>query len=204
MALFTDRADAGRVLAARLARWRGTDAVVAGIARGGVVVAAAVARALELPLTAVAVRKLGVPGHEEFALGAIADGVRTVDERIRRASRTSAAALAAVERRERDVLRRRTAIVGAPDVAGRTVLLVDDGIATGATANTAGRAIRAAGAARVILAVPVAPSDWWPDPDAADDYVCAHSAAQFWAVGAFYDHFHETTDEEIARILDAG
>ena len=202
--MFTDRADAGRALAAQLGEWRSEDAVVTGIARGGVIVAAAVARALGMPLAAVAVRKLGVPGHEEVALGAIAEGVRVLDERIAAATGTSSREVARVEARERDVLRRRAALVGKLDAIGRPVLLVDDGIATGATANAAGRAIRRAGAASVVLAVPVAPADWRPDPDAADDYVCLHPITDFWAVGSFYDDFRQTTDEDVARALNRG
>ena len=206
MAVFADRADAGRRLAGRLGRWREADAVVVGIARGGVAVSAAAAAELGLPATAIAVRKLGVPGHEEGAFGAIADGVRLIDERTRRAAGVTDAQSAGVEERERDLLARRRALI--PDagraLGGKSVLLVDDGVATGATANAAGRALRAASPARIVLAVPVAPAAWRPDHDAADDYVCVHPDADFWAVGAYYDDFGQITDAEVARLLGGG
>jgi putative phosphoribosyl transferase len=206
MALFADRVAAGHRLAAQM-RERGlvdADAVVVGIARGGVVVAAAVADALGLALSAVAVRKLGIPGHEEVAFGAIAAGERVVHDATITRARVEAADLARVEERERATLARRQDLVGALEVSGRTALLVDDGIATGATANVACRATRAAGAARVALAVPVAPTSWRPEPGVADDYVCLHTDDDFWAVGAYYDDFTQTTDEEVARLLAAG
>ncbi|UUT35413.1 phosphoribosyltransferase [Microbacterium elymi] len=206
MALFADRSHAGRELAGSLAAWRSQDAVVAGIARGGVAVAAAVADKLALPLTAVAVRKLGVPGHEELALGAIAAGVRIVDERALRATRTSARELDQVEKRERERLARRHALLDAdaPTVGGRAVLLVDDGIATGATANAAARALRRDGASRIVLAVPVAPTGWTPEPDAVDEYVCPHPMDDFWAVGRFYDDFTQTSDDDVIALLARG
>ncbi|GAA3902450.1 phosphoribosyltransferase [Microbacterium invictum] len=202
MALFRDRADAGRLLAAALERWRGSDAVVVGIPRGGVVVGAAVARELSLPLTAVVVRKLGAPAHEEFAVGAIADDIRLVDERAVRAEGAGAAAMRAVEERERAELRRRSELfAGGPGVAGRPVLVVDDGVATGATATVACRALRARGATEVILAVPVAPARWHPPPDAVDELVCPHQEAAFWAVGQFYADFTQTPDAEVVDLL---
>lgn len=203
MALFADRADAGRDLAGHLEGWRGTDAVVAGIARGGVVVADAVADALGLPLTAVAVRKLGIPGHEEVALGAIAAGVRVIDERTASRAGVDDDELARIEARERETLARRQDLIpaAAPPLSARVVLLIDDGVATGATAEAAARGVRQAGASRVVLAVPVAPSDWQPRTDAVDDYVCAHPVDRLWAVGGFYGDFTQTADEDVARIL---
>lgn len=202
MALFTDRADAGRRLAAALERWRGTDAVVVGVPRGGVPVAAAVAGELGLPLTAVVVRKLGAPAHEEYAIGAIAADVRLVDDDAVRAERVRPGELSAVEARERAELRRRSALfAGGPPVAGRPALVVDDGIATGATAVVACRAVRARGAGPVVLAVPVAPARWHPPADAADEYVCPHREADFWAVGQFYDRFTQTGDAEVVALL---
>lgn len=202
MAEFTDRADAGRQLARELAAWRGTDAVVVGIPRGGVVVAAAVGRELGLPVSAVVVRKLGAPAHEEFAVGAIADDVRFVDERAARAEGADAAALQAVEDRERVELRRRSRLFGGgPEVSGRDVLVVDDGVATGATAIVACRALRARGARRIVLAVPVAPAHWHPPADVVDEFVCPHRESDFWAVGQFYDDFTQTTDAEVVDLL---
>lgn len=202
MALFSERREAGRRLAAALAAWQGSDAVVVGIARGGVPVAAEVARALGLPLSAVAVRKLGVPGQEEYAWGAIADGVRVVhDEVVRRRPRMRHD-LDAIEDRERAVLGRREALLaGAATVAGRKAIVVDDGIATGATAEAACRVVRARGAVRVVLAAPVAPASWRPAPDVADEWVCPYPQIEFWAVGAFYDDFTQTDDAEVVRLL---
>jgi putative phosphoribosyl transferase len=206
MALFADRADAGRDLAAHLAQWRGSDAVVAGIARGGVVVAAAAAEALALPLTAVAVRKLGMPGHEEIALGAIAEGVRVIDDRTIRHGEVSDAELNDIEARERAVLARRMGLIrdAAPALRGRTVLVIDDGIATGSTARVAVRRVQIEMAASIVLAVPVAPATWKPEPGSVDAYICAHPIERLWAVGAYYDDFTQTPDEEVARLLRAG
>lgn len=202
MALFQERRDAGRRLAEALADWRGTDAVAVGIARGGVPVAAEVARVLGLPLSAVAVRKLGVPGHEEYAWGAIADGVRVVRDEAVRQLPAAPRELLAIEERERIVLgQRNTLLAGAASVAGRPAIVIDDGIATGATAEAACRAVRARGASRVILAAPVAPASWRPRADVADEWVCPYPQADFWAVGAFYTDFTQTDDAEVVRLL---
>lgn len=206
MALFADRAEAGRDLADRLSAWRDSDAVVAGIARGGIVVAAAVADALALPLTAVAVRKLGMPGHEEVALGAIAAGVRVVDERAVRRAGVGADELERIESQERERLARREALIpdAAPPLSQRTVLLIDDGIATGATAETAARGVRRRAPARIVLAVPVAPADWHPEVGVVDEYICAHPIDRLWAVGGYYDDFTQTSDEQVRRLLGGG
>lgn len=203
MAIFADRVQAGGELAEHLAEWKGTDAAVLGIPRGGVVVAAEVARLLALPLGVAVVRKLGAPGHEEFAVGAIAEGVRIVDRRSVRRSGLTPEQLATVEERERAELERRTRAFGATpvDVAGRVVIVVDDGVATGSTANAACRAQRARGAGEIVLAVPVAPADWRPEASVVDRFVCPHRVADFWAVGQFYDDFSQTKDEEVARLL---
>ncbi|MEU1970323.1 phosphoribosyltransferase family protein [Microbacterium sp. NPDC019599] len=201
MAIFADRAHAGRELAAVLAPWRGTEAVVLGIPRGGVVVAAEVARELALPLGVAVVRKLGAPRHEEYAVGAIAEGVRYVDPEALHHSRVTPEQLASVEDAERAELQRRTALFEQThlDVEGHTAIIVDDGVATGATATAACRAQRARGAAQIVLAVPVAPSSWVPAD--VDEYVCPHREPDFWAVGQFYDDFTQTRDEEVARLL---
>ncbi len=214
MALFADRADAGRQLAELLAARMdadsaggdaGPDTVVLGLPRGGVVVAAEVAARLRVPLGAIAVRKLGSPGREEFAVGAIAGDTRVVDEDALRVEGISATQLDAVERRERAELRRRAALfAGGPPPTGRRVLVVDDGLATGATATAACRAVRAAGATEVVLAVPVAPRRWQPEPGLIDAYVCAHPQAEFWAVGRFYADFAQTTDAEVVALLSRG
>ncbi|MDQ7877864.1 phosphoribosyltransferase family protein [Microbacterium sp. QXD-8] len=203
MALFADRRAAGRELATALGEWRGTDAVVLGIPRGGVVVAAAVAEALGLELDAVVVRKLGASGHEEFAVGAIADGVRIVTPDAVRWAGMSATDLERVEAAERDELARRTDAYGSRlvDLTGRTALVVDDGVATGASAVAACRAVRARHPDRVVLAVPVAPERFMAPADAADDFVCPHRESDFWAVGEYYDHFGQTSDREVVALL---
>ncbi|MEZ3160198.1 phosphoribosyltransferase family protein [Microbacterium sp. BWT-B31] len=205
MVVFADRTDAGRLLAPALDRWRGTDAVVCGIPRGGVVVAAEVARILNLPLTVVTVRKLGAPNREEYAVGAIADEVRIVDLPALRASGGTEEQLADVERRERAELIRRGHAFDAfdIDVAGRTAIVVDDGIATGSTATAACRALRLRGARRIVLAVPVAPVEYSPGADAADQYECLHRVRNLWAVGQHYGDFRQTDEAEVVRLLAA-
>ncbi|WP_194395506.1 phosphoribosyltransferase [Microbacterium atlanticum] len=206
MALFADRRAAGRELAGALARWRGSDAVVLGVARGGVVVAAVVAEELGLTLDAVVVRKLGAAGHEEFAVGAIAEGVRIVTPGAVRWAGMSEGDVERVEETEREELRRRTDAYGShpADLARRTAIVVDDGVATGASAVAACQAVRARGAARVVLAVPVAPERWRAPAEAVDEFVCPRREADFWAVGQYYDDFGQTTDAEVIALLTAG
>ncbi len=201
--IFADRADAGRQLAGALEAHRRADAVVLGIPRGGIVVAAEVARALALPLAAAVVRKLGAPTHEEYAIGAIAEGVKVVNEDAVRQSGVTPEALARVEDLERaELVRRSRLFADSPlPVSGRTVIVVDDGIATGATATAACRSLKAHGAGRVVLAVPVAPAAWQPPPDTVDEYVCPHPIRDFWAVGQFYTDFTQTTDDQVTRLL---
>ncbi|WP_214467084.1 phosphoribosyltransferase [Microbacterium flavescens] len=202
MALFADRTAAGTELAGALQAWSGEDVVVFGIPRGGIVVAAAVARPLGLPLAAAVVRKLGAPSHEEFAVGAIAGDVRVVNAAALEAGRVTPEQLASVEDRERAELQRRGALFrGEADIEGRTAIVVDDGIATGATATAACLSLRSRGAKSIVLAVPVAPADWTPDADAVDEYVCLHRMRDFWAVGEFFDDFTQTSDAEVVELL---
>jgi putative phosphoribosyl transferase len=202
---FADRADAGIRLAPALAEWRGADAVVCGIPRGGVVVAAEVARALGLPLDVAVVRKLGATSNEEFAVGAIAEGVRVVQPDAVRFAGMGPEQLDFVEALERVELRRRTELFGGEaQLDGRTAIVVDDGIATGATAIAACKAVRARGAVRIVLATPVAPATWRPSRDIADDYVCLVPEQEFWAVGQFYRDFRQTTDAEVLDLLRRG
>ncbi|MCR2809923.1 MULTISPECIES: phosphoribosyltransferase family protein [unclassified Microbacterium] len=203
MKRFHDRADAGRQLAAALESVADPRAIVFGIPRGGVVVAAEVARVCGLPLAAAVVRKLGAPHQEEYAVGAIADGVRILNPDAVRHGGVTPEQLASVEKSERVELERRTGLFAAslPSVSGRTAIVVDDGIATGATAMAACTALRAHGPARIILAVPVAPARWLPDPDVVDDFICLHPVRDFWAVGQFYTDFTQTGDGEVARLL---
>ncbi|MDL9979812.1 phosphoribosyltransferase [Microbacterium sp. ASV49] len=203
MAMFADRVAAGRQLAQVLDAGAYPDAVVFGIPRGGVVVAAEVARTLGVPLAAVVVRKLGAPSNMEFAIGAIAKEVTVVNPDAVRTALVTAEQLAFIEDVERVELDRRArAFAPEPlDITNRTAMVVDDGIATGATATAACQELRRRGAARVVLAVPVAPADWHPSHGAVDEYVCLHVEPNFWAVGQFYDDFTQTTDAEVVELL---
>lgn len=204
---FDDRADAGRRLGAALAGRVTPPAVVLAIPRGGVIVGAAVADALEAPLDVVVPRKLGAPGNPELGIGAIASGVRVLDERAVRmlgvsrayVDREVAAQEAEIARREQEYRR------GRPRAAleGRTAVVVDDGIATGGTAVAALRWARANGAARVVLAVPVAPrASLVRVAEEADDVVILETPQRFLAVGEWYRDFAQTSDDEVVRTLD--
>ncbi len=205
--MFIDRADAGRQLGQRLQHLRGEDVVVLGLPRGGVRVAAEGARALGAPLDVIIVRKLGVPLQPELAMGAIGEGdVRIlVPETIRRAGVTPDA-LAAVEQRERAELQRRAQRFRGDrariPLVGRTAVVIDDGIATGSTARAACQVARAQGAARVVLAVPVAPFDWARGlQDAADELIALTTPRVLRAIGIWYSDFSQTTDEEVVDCL---
>ncbi|RKN06470.1 alpha/beta family hydrolase [Streptomyces radicis] len=208
--IFADRVDAGRRLARELTYLRGQDVVVLGLPRGGVPVAAEVASALRAPLDVGVVRKLGLPMQPELAMGAIAeDGARVINQQVVNTARVSDDQLAEVERNERAELARRARQYrgGRPpvSVSGRTVVIVDDGIATAATARAACRAARTRGASRVILAVPVAPDDWRERVGGdADECVCPETAADFMAVGQFYRDFAPTTNEQVVSFLEHG
>jgi putative phosphoribosyl transferase len=193
-------------LAARLQHLRGPDLVVLGLPRGGVVVAAQVARALHATLDVLVVRKLGHPGQPELAIGAIGEGgvrVLTPDPSVREGVDDSA--LQAVEQREAKVLRERVARLRQDhprvDLDGRVALIVDDGIATGSTIRAACLVARGLGAARVVVGVPVAPADAVRGLTEADEVVCLATPARFLAVGVHYGNFSQTSEEEVLALL---
>lgn len=207
---FVDRVDAGRRLAAALRHLRDEPVVVLGLPRGGVPVALEVARALGAPLDVIVVRKLGVPFQPELGMGAIGeDGVRIINHEVVGLAGVSEPGLATVEGRERAELERRARRFRGDrprvPLEGRTAVIVDDGIATGSTARAACQVARAQGAARIVLAVPVAPVGWTARiGHDADEFVCLETPEPFWAIGQFYDDFSQTSDEEVIACLQAG
>lgn len=207
---FEDREAAGRELAAALDCYRGEHGLLAlGLPRGGVPVAARVAEELNAELDVLVVRKLGVPWQPELAMGAIASGGATVlNDEVIEATGVSRGQVNEVMHHERDELERRERQYREgrpfPDVAGRTVILVDDGIATGSTMKAAVLALRQLGAGRVVVAVPVAPAQAADElKTVADDFVCIHAPDSFYAVGAWYLRFGQTSDEEVRQLLQS-
>lgn len=207
MRVFADRAAAGRLLGARLAHLSAAGPVVLGLPRGGVPVAHEVAALLGAPLDVVVVRKLGVPGHAELAMGALGEGgIVVVNDDVVRAAGVSKSAFAAAAERERVELAARVARFrgGGPPfpVAGRPVILVDDGIATGATVRAACQVVRAARAARVVVAAPVAPPEAVADlSGVADEVVCVETPRWFGAVGRWYGDFTPVEDADVVALL---
>ncbi len=207
MTVFADRVDAGRQLAARLEFLRGEDVVVLGLPRGGVPVAFEVAQALDAPLDVIVVRKLGVPFQPELAMGAIGEGgARVLEADVLRHAQVRDEELRAVEIREREQLAARVNRLRRGreriDLTGRVAVVVDDGIATGSTARVACQVARHLGAARIVLAVPVAPRDTVDRLTEADDVVCVSMPADLFAVGYHYRDFSPTSDEEVMVLLD--
>ena len=205
---FHDRREAGRLLAERLARYVGTDdLLVLGLPRGGVPVAFEVARALRAPLDVFVVRKLGVPGYAELALGAVASGgVRVLNEDVVAAvgldkdaiERVAERELAEVERREREYRGGRPPL----ELRGKVAILVDDGLATGASMRAAALAARELGPKQVIVAVPVAADQTCDEfRHDVDEVVCAFTPEPFYAVGLWYENFEQTSDEEVRELL---
>jgi predicted phosphoribosyltransferase len=206
--VYQDRADAGRTLAAALAAWRGAaNAVVLGLPRGGVPVAYEIAAALGLPLDVLLVRKLGLPWQPELAMGAIASGGALVvnDEVVRHLTPGDGAFEAVRAREQRELERREREYRGDRpplDMRGRTGILVDDGLATGATMEAAVRSLRALGAGRVVVAVPVASIEARERIEAlADEIVCLATPEWFSAVGQWYHDFGQTSDTEVRELL---
>ncbi|MFT4306698.1 MAG: phosphoribosyltransferase family protein [Microbacterium sp.] len=208
MSIFRDRDDAGEQLAGRLGACFGADAVVLALPRGGVPVATALAARIPAPLEVVVVRKLGVPGDPEYALGAIGEGgARVLDADAMRSWGVAPADLAAVEERERRELARRARLFrrgrSHPDLTGREAVVVDDGIATGSTAMAACATARAFGAARVTVVAPVASASALRRIGAVADRVLALETPEpFGAVGRFYREFPQIADDEVVEALE--
>lgn len=208
--IFQDREDAGRQLAKTLGAFANRkDVVVLGIPRGGVVVAAEVAAALGARLDIFVSRKLGVPGHEELAFGAIATGgTRVLDEETIRALKISRTEIEQITTRARKELSRREQVYRggrpAPTIGGTTILLVDDGIATGSSILAAIESLRQLNPARIVVAVPVAPASTCSRlKPLVEDLVCVYAPDEFYAIGEFYEDFSQVTDDEVSRILRA-
>lgn len=208
MERFRDRAHAGRVLAEHLSGYGGRgDVVVLALPRGGVPVAFEVARGLGAPLHLFVVRKLGVPGHEELAMGAIASGgIRVLNEQVVREARISRAVIDRVTAAERRELERREEVYRGADLTpaldGKNVIVVDDGLATGSTMRAAVAAVKQQSPAKLIVAVPAAaPQTCSELGREVDEIVCAVTPEPFYAVGMWYEDFSQTTDEEIRDLL---
>lgn len=208
---FADRVEAGEELAAHLRRYAGrSDVIVLGLPRGGVPVAAIVADALGAPLDVFTVRKLGVPGHRELAMGAIASGgARVLDHRlIAHLGLPDLAVGRVIAEEERELARREQVFRAGREplqVSGRIAILVDDGLATGSTMRAAVQAIHDLGPSRVVVAVPVGASDACRKLEqVADEVVCPRIPRRFVAVGQWYQDFSETSDAEVTRLLQAG
>jgi putative phosphoribosyl transferase len=208
---FHDRHEAGRALAEHLSEYAGRrDVLVLALPRGGVPVAYEVARSLNAPLDVFIVRKLGVPGHEELAMGAIASGgVRVLNEEVLRGIGISRDVIDRVARAEEIELKRREAEYRGdrppPRIRGQTVILVDDGLATGASMRAAAMALRQHSPAKLVVAVPVAAGETCDEfRGLVDQIICAVTPDPFYAVGAWYEDFSQTTDEEVRELLLAG
>ena len=207
--IFRDRAHAGRELAAKLSHYANQPGVlVLALPRGGVVVAFEVARALNAQLDVFLVRKLGVPGQRELALGAIASGgIRVLNEEVLQALPVSEEMIEHIAAAEQRELERREQVYRggrpAPEVRGRTIILVDDGIATGSTMRAAVRALRQQQPERVVVATPVAPAEACQElAQEADAVVCLDSPEPFYAISQWYEDFAQTSDDEVRELLE--
>jgi putative phosphoribosyl transferase len=206
---FANRRHAGKELATQLANYANrSDVLVLALPRGGVPVAFEVARALRAPLDVFLVRKLGVPGHEELAMGAIATGgVRVLNEEVTNHIQISSSAIDEVATREEQELKRRERLYRGdrppPSVQGRTVILIDDGLATGSTMRAAATALRNMQPSKIIVAVPVAAAETCADlRSEVDEVICGATPEPFMAVGAWYSDFEQTSDQEVRQLLD--
>src|SRR4029077_5656921 len=205
---FPNRIEAGRLLAEKLNKYADRDdVIVLGLPRGGVPVANEVAKRLRAPLDVFIVRKLGVPGFEELAAGAIASGgVRVLNEDVMRAIPQADEAIETVTARETAEMQRREQTYRegrpAPELRDRIAILVDDGLATGATMRAAVKALRQRGVAKIVVAVPVGPPDTCREfEDEADETICASAPEFFQAVGQYYEDFSQTSDDEVRELL---
>jgi putative phosphoribosyl transferase len=205
---FSNRTEAGRLLAEKLANYADrTGVIVLGLPRGGVPVAYEVAKRLGVPLDVFIVRKLGVPGFEELAVGAIASGgVRVLNEDVMRALPNADETIESVTAKETVELERREQSYRdgrpAPELRDRIVILVDDGLATGATMRAAVKALRQRGAAKIVVAVPVGPPDTCRElEEQADETICLWTPEFFQAVGQYYEDFSQTSDEDVRELL---
>jgi predicted phosphoribosyltransferase len=206
--IFADRADAGKQLARLLERYAGSETRALALPRGGVPVAAEISRTLHVPLDVFVVRKLGAPGREELAIGAIASGgIKVLNWETIDALGVDRAAIDAIVARERMELARREQVYRSDrpqqDVSGRIVLLVDDGLATGASMYAAVLALRSRAPQKIVVAVPVAPEDTAAQlAQYADEIVCVATPRPFRGVGAWYQDFRQVTDEEVREVLE--
>ena len=207
--LFRDRTEAGQLLAAQLRAYADRpDVLVLGLPRGGVPVAYEVAQALHAPLDVFVVRKLGLPGQEELAVGAIASGgARVLNDEVVRALEIPDDVIDSLAAQQQAELERRERVYRGdrprPDIRGRVVILVDDGLATGSTMRAAIAALRHQGPARIVVAVPVAAAETCEELRAiADEIVCLQTPEPFYAVGLWYHDFGQTSDEEVRELLD--
>jgi len=206
---FVNRIEAGRLLAKALASYKGQHPVVLALPRGGVPVAAEIATALDAPLDLILVRKIGVPSQPELAMGAVVDGGAPItvrnDDVIRLTGVTEEEFAAVRAEQLSEIDRRRVKYLGSrahPDVAGRIAIVVDDGVATGATTRAALQATRMRKPSKLVLAVPVAPTDSLANlRDLADDVVCLEDHQMFGAIGLYYSDFRQISDDEVIKLL---
>ncbi len=204
---FEDREEAGRLIGGMLEKYGGEDVILLGLPRGGVPVAYAAAKVIDAPMDIFQVRKLGTPGHEELAMGAIASGgVKVLNDEVLRSINVSDEEIESVARKEQEELERRDQKYRGdrpmPRIEGRTVILVDDGLATGSSMRAVVKAIKTLNPAKIVVAVPVAaPEVCEQFTQIVDEVICVRTPTPFQAVGLWYENFGQTTDEEVTEIL---